>query len=239
MQITEQERIKLKLDEGLRLVSKARRDRDYAWGALSCLHGALEDHIRLFLSQHPALPATERALALDRQQVRWPQLLAWLHTYAGYPAQTCDYVEAWNKKRNWVNNGGTFVEPVYALEQYADFVATTLGYRRTGWLFWPIFGFLPGCATTLAVLFVVVSFLSVVGDLTGQRTEVPTTVLLVLAIPLAWWARRRAFLTRRHQWLIRPATCTLVVATISVVFIFIMSLLFFIIYMVATYSGMQ
>lgn len=121
-----------KLSFGLQRLQRAGDEPDALGMALTAIHGALEDYLRLWLSEHPDVAREGASDALDRGTFSWRDLLAHLDLYGQHEEylQTLRaQIPHFNGLRQEVAHGGVYAGTRAELADYAQLVSTAI---RTG-----------------------------------------------------------------------------------------------------------
>lgn len=114
-----------KLSLGLGRLEKAGSDPERLGPALTAIHGALEDHLRLWVAGHPHVSEASRIEALDRGAFTWRDLLRHLGEYAPPETHVCELLElvpSFNRMRQEVAHGGAFSGTQETLTRYSEAV---------------------------------------------------------------------------------------------------------------------
>lgn len=130
------ETVQKKLQLGQGRLAQAGHHPDAMALALTAIHGALEDFLRLWLRQHPHVSGHSVGCS-DRGTTSWRELQTYLRQGAELSPvvrQLCDAIPGWNRARQEVAHGGEYNGSRSDLEAYAAMVARAvsegIGYRE-------------------------------------------------------------------------------------------------------------
>ena len=117
-----------KLSLGTKRLEQAGDDPDRLGLSLQAVHGALEDYLRVWISEHPHVPAETRREIFDLREYNWRDLLDHLDAYAKLDHELRELraaIPEFNRQRQQIAHGGHFEGTRSALEHYAALVERT------------------------------------------------------------------------------------------------------------------
>jgi hypothetical protein len=128
---TQQQEISAKFKLGMTRLEAADRNQSALEQALLSFHGALEDHIRLALSQKATISAETRAVIHDRSKTQWRELANLAQFHEIITTDNKYFILRMNKKRQAVAHGKACELSKQEVIQYAKLISSIIQRQGT------------------------------------------------------------------------------------------------------------
>lgn len=128
--VTQNQEIHAKFKLGMMRLETAEQNQSALEQALLSFHGALEDHIRLVLSENTAISAETRAAVCDRRKTQWRDLADLAQAYKIITPSNKYFVLGMNKKRQAIAHGKACELSKQEVARYAQLIKSMIKYQE-------------------------------------------------------------------------------------------------------------